>query len=135
MPSEPLSQQPTIHVVALACWKNGELLVVQKRNRPVWFQPGGKPEPGESLEAALRREIDEELGCELANVQFLGQFITMAANEAGHVLIADMFSAELVGEPLPRAEIVAVRWMSIDEVFSLETAPLIREHVVPIWRK
>ena len=47
-------------------WRRGKLLITK---RPLdamlgglWEFPGGKQEPGESLEAALRREIQEETG-------------------------------------------------------------------------
>ena len=45
--------------------KDGKLLITRRREGThlsgLWEFPGGKPEPGEALEDALRREIREEL--------------------------------------------------------------------------
>ena len=55
-----------IRVIAAAVVDRGRLLLVSKRAAPdVYFLPGGKPEPGESPLACLRRELREELGVEV----------------------------------------------------------------------
>jgi 8-oxo-dGTP diphosphatase len=58
-----------LRVVAAVVRRGDELLVTRRPDRPdrrgQWEFPGGKVEPGESEQAALRREIREELGCEL----------------------------------------------------------------------
>lgn len=45
--------------------RDGKLLITRRREGThlsgLWEFPGGKPEPGEALEDALRREIREEL--------------------------------------------------------------------------
>jgi 8-oxo-dGTP diphosphatase len=55
-----------ITVVAAILWKNGRFLAVKRpEGKPLagyWEFPGGKVEPGESLEQALARELAEELG-------------------------------------------------------------------------
>ena len=55
-------------VVAGLCTRGGRVLITQRRaDQPLplqWEFPGGKIEPGESVEAALVREIREELGVE-----------------------------------------------------------------------
>jgi len=55
----------TIQVVAAVIEKDGRLLITRRREGShlsgLWEFPGGKPEPGEALEAALRRELREEL--------------------------------------------------------------------------
>ena len=64
-----------IEVVVAVIEKDGKLLLQQ---RPpggllagLWEFPGGKVESGESLKAALRREIREELGVGILNVRRL----------------------------------------------------------------
>lgn len=53
-------------VVAALIWKDGKILICQRtRHQPMplkWEFPGGKIEEGEQPRAALRRELDEELG-------------------------------------------------------------------------
>ena len=62
------SALPTITVVAGLIWRDGALLVCQRRHDGAfplqWEFPGGKVEPGETCEDGLRRELREELGIE-----------------------------------------------------------------------
>ena len=55
-----------VRVVAGILWRAGRYLAVQrpegKRHAGLWEFPGGKVEPGEALEAAMVRELAEELG-------------------------------------------------------------------------
>ena len=56
-------------VVAAMIVEDGKILIAQrpagKARAGEWEFPGGKAEPGETVEAALAREIREELGCEI----------------------------------------------------------------------
>jgi 8-oxo-dGTP diphosphatase len=58
-----------VRVVAAVVRRGRAILVTRRLDRPPvrgqWEFPGGKVEPGEAEEAALRREIAEELGCEI----------------------------------------------------------------------
>lgn len=67
-------QRPAVRVVAGVLWREGRFLAMQrpegKLHAGFWEFPGGKVEPGESLEAALVREFEEELGIKPLEFRF-----------------------------------------------------------------
>jgi 8-oxo-dGTP diphosphatase len=65
--AEPHNEIKTVRAVSVALILRGdEVLICQRRpDQPLgskWEFPGGKMEPGETAEEALRRELKEELG-------------------------------------------------------------------------
>ncbi len=56
---------------ALCLSDDGLALLVSKDGQH-WALPGGRPEAGESLEAALRREVREEVCAEIVDWRYLG---------------------------------------------------------------
>ncbi|MBP6792999.1 MAG: NUDIX domain-containing protein, partial [Aeromonas sp.] len=50
-----------IDKLAWLTFKEGQLLCARSHGKALYYIPGGKREPGESDEAALVREIAEEL--------------------------------------------------------------------------
>ncbi|MGE5257379.1 MAG: 8-oxo-dGTP diphosphatase MutT [Hyphomicrobiales bacterium] len=66
--------------VTAAIWvENGKVLIARRRpgvsQAGLWEFPGGKVRPGETPEQCLRREIQEELGLEIAVGKFFGESI------------------------------------------------------------
>jgi 8-oxo-dGTP diphosphatase len=59
-----------VQVVAAVICRAGRILITRRHGHAErggqWEFPGGKVEPGESEKGALRREILEELGCDVA---------------------------------------------------------------------
>jgi 8-oxo-dGTP pyrophosphatase MutT (NUDIX family) len=113
----------------------GRLLLVRKAGTTAFMQPGGKPEPGEQPDETLARELWEELGVRIptAHLRSLGRFTAVAANEPGHLVVADVFAAELGGQlPVVAAEIAELRWVSRADADALEIAPLAREYFLPV---
>ncbi len=117
----------TIHVVA-ACLLDDQnrLLLVRKRNTQLFMMPGGKPEKGESLAEALKRELSEELGwqCDTNALTSLGRFEAPAANEKNATVVADVFWGHIHQAVLPQAEIEQLEYVSLNALNSIPLAPL-----------
>ncbi len=106
-------------VVGAAILRQGRVLAARRRYPDLaagrWEFPGGKVEPGESPEAALAREIVEELGC---TIEVTGWLDGSAPIGTTHVLTVAV--ARLVaGDPEPR-EHDAVRWLGADELHDVD---------------
>lgn len=111
----------TIHVVAAIIRKEDKILTTQRgygEHKDKWEFPGGKVEPRESPEAALIREIREELDADIAITEFL---TTVEYDYPEFHLSMDCFMAELKdGSGLELKEHEAARWLSLDELDSVD---------------
>jgi ADP-ribose pyrophosphatase YjhB (NUDIX family) len=77
----------------------GRVVVVRRRNPPRgWALPGGFVECGEAVEAAVRREMLEETGVELANLAQFRVYSDPARDPRGHC-VSVVFTADAVGTP------------------------------------
>lgn len=113
---------------------SGRILLVRKRQTTMFMQPGGKLEPGESPEAAVLREVHEELDLRLApeNVEFLGRWDGPAANEEDTEIVAYLFGATTNQAPRIQAEIEEMMWLDPEDAIRRnDIAPLLREYVLP----
>ncbi|MCU1573369.1 MAG: mismatch repair protein MutT [Micrococcaceae bacterium] len=105
------------------------LLAARRTSPPqfagMWEFPGGKVEPGEEDQAALRRELGEELGVQV----ILGQEL-IGPDPRGWPLNAKavmrVWLAELAeGSPEPLQDHDEVRWMQLGNVADLLALPWI----------
>lgn len=73
-----MSSRPPIPVVCAVIERDGRVLLAQRpvnKHLPLqWEFAGGKVEPGETADAAIVREIREELGCEIELLRPLPPF-------------------------------------------------------------
>lgn len=117
---------PHFHVVCALIERDGRVLAAQrppgKSQALLWEFPGGKLETGEAAEAALEREIREELHVAIV----LGARLTDAFHDYGKFAITlTPFVATLLdpaSEP-HAAEHEALRWCAPEELRTLEWAP------------
>lgn len=105
-----------------------EVLVVHRPRYDDWSFPKGKLDPGETHEAAARREVWEEtgleceLGAELPEVRYADRF--------GRSKRVRYWAMQVTGGSFaPNDEVDALRWASPDEARALlsyarDTAPL-----------
>ncbi|MFB7251502.1 NUDIX domain-containing protein [Microbacterium sp. NPDC056234] len=125
-----------IHVsAAIIRDSDDRVLVVRKQGTVRFMQPGGKPEHGESPAQTLARELEEELGLRVAETDLtpLGEFISDAANEPGHRVIAAAFAMRAEpDEVTAQAELAELRWITPADIATLPLAPLSLEHLLPL---
>gem|GEM_PF-1173501 len=107
-----------IPVVACAVVKNNKLLLGKmakgKADEGKWGMIGGKVEVGESFIGAIKREVKEEINCDVKNVvSFVGR---VKRNEFDVYI----FLIEVDGEPSPnKKEIDELRFFSYEEFLKL----------------
>ena len=123
-----------IVVVGAALVRDGRLLAARRTTPPEaagrWELPGGKVDPGETEDAAVVREVAEELGCRAAVEGWLD-----GAQPIGETHVLRVAVCRLVGgEPAAGTDHDALRWLGpgeLDEVDWLEPdrpfLPAVRE--------
>jgi 8-oxo-dGTP diphosphatase len=124
-----------LHVAAAAVLDRGRLLLVSKHEAPdVYYLPGGKPNGGETAADCVRREVREELGAEIASLEFLETVEAEAALERVPMAM-DVFLATLDRAPRPAAEIAALAWYDDASAFGGRLAAAIDGGVIPSLRR
>jgi 8-oxo-dGTP diphosphatase len=103
----------------------GRLLLVRRGTEPgrgLWSVPGGRVEPGESLEEAVVREVAEETGLRVTVGRLVGR--VERDGPGGAVYVIDDFEAHVVGaepiaEPTAGDDADEARWFTDAEVAGL----------------
>ena len=106
-----------------------EVLLIRHTYRGGWYFPGGGVDKGETLEAAARREAEEEAKATVQDVALLGLYSNFREGKSDHVAV--FFSRQFeLRDFVPNNEIAAREWFPLDrlpETISPATAARLRE--------
>ncbi|AMQ41843.1 DNA mismatch repair protein MutT [Aeromonas veronii] len=113
-------------VMVALCWQDEVLVAVRARNpgKGLLDLPGGFVDPGESLEAALVRELQEELGLDVSVQPFiyLGSYPNIYPYDSITYHTCDtcdtFFAIRLNEKPViqPADDVAACQWLKIRDV-------------------
>lgn len=111
----------TKHVAAAIVYRDNKILACQRQDLPAlapanqgWEFPGGKVEPGETPEAAVRRELQEELGLKLTTLYL---YDTVYFDYPDFRLHMDCFVARIAPDATPQLRVHAdARWLGREEL-------------------
>jgi len=107
----------TLGVRALVIDEARRIFLVNHTYVRGWHLPGGGVEPGETLLAALARELAEEGNIELTGPPHLhGMFFNGRVSRRDHVACFVVESFRQSAPPAPNREIAAARFFPLDEL-------------------
>ncbi|WP_460452084.1 NUDIX hydrolase [Alsobacter sp. SYSU BS001988] len=145
--SEPAEAESRLYpsrpflAASVAVFRDGKVLLATRTKPPsaaLFSLPGGLVEPGETLEEAALRELEEEVGCAAKIAGFVRHSQVIERDGAGRVLrhfVIATFAARWVsGEPAPGPEAGAVLFADPQDIAALPTTRGLGEVVDLAWR-
>jgi 8-oxo-dGTP diphosphatase len=128
--------------VSGAIIRQDKVLIV-RRAKPsfngLYTLPGGVVEPGETLHAALRREVMEEIALTIEPEAFADyrEIIVHDADDrvARHFVVMAFACRWIKGEPVLNDELTEARWMEPAEIATLKTTDGLAEIVAAAFEK
>lgn len=116
---------------ALICLKDKKMLIVHKKTIDMYISPGGKNEVGEMDYDCLKREVKEELGCSVSNVNPLKTF--NGDSVEGQKLELRCYTGDLIGNIKlnPDDNIDGFLWIDKNYDKNLKLASLLKHEIIP----
>ena len=131
--------RPTLGV-SIALWKENELLLVQRGKPPFigsWSFPGGRVEPGEKLEEATRRELEEETGLGVKKLYFVRPVEIIHYRETGflsHHIVLMLFTARWNGDDaISSSDVSSMRWVKLNDMAELPVTEDLEKYARVAW--
>ena len=92
--------------------QGGKILMLKGKGYKELWTPGGKLEEGESDESCLKRELKEEIGVDLINSKFFGEYPGKSFYNPEIVYDQRVYIVTIEGGVKPDAEIEDFVWFS-----------------------
>jgi 8-oxo-dGTP diphosphatase len=134
-------EQPVVGVGAVV-FKDNEVLLVRRGQEPAlgsWSLPGGLVELGESLSAAIQRELAEETGLTvtLLGIAAVAERIFPDPNGAiaYHYVLVDYLCDYLGGELSPGSDITAARFVDLGELAGFDLPQFTADVIRRAWEQ
>ena len=117
--------------VSAAIFRNDNILLVRRARSPAkgfYSLPGGRVEFGETLHAALNREVDEETALKIEIVGLAGwREVVPGTSGGGHYLIMSFAARWVSGEVVLNDELDDFRWLPPDALGDLKLTDGLQE--------
>jgi ADP-ribose pyrophosphatase YjhB (NUDIX family) len=114
-----ITKPRTIGVRAILLDQDDRVALVRHTYTDHWYLPGGGVKKGESVEAAILRELEEEVAVTQVTVErVLGVYHSRREGKDDHIIIFVMRTAAEAG-PLRRADLMEIEeagWFSLDQL-------------------
>ncbi len=112
-----ISRGLTLGVRAVLRSDEGKYLLVRHTYTSGWHFPGGGVEKGQTAEAALRAELQQETGLVLVGHPVLqGVFLNSAISKRDHVLVYTCDSSGELPSRAPSREIAEFNYFGVDDL-------------------
>jgi 8-oxo-dGTP diphosphatase len=110
--------------VSAAIFRDDKILLVRRAGSPArgfYSLPGGRVEFGETLHAALHREVDEETALKIEIAGLAGwREVVPGTSGGGHYLIMSFAARWIAGEVVLNEELDDFRWIPPDAIGDLK---------------
>ncbi len=128
--------------VGAVVFRGDEVLLVRRGQEPAkdsWSLPGGLVELGETMEAAIQRELSEETGI---SVRLLGIaavleriFPDLEGRIAYHYVLVDFLCDYLNGELTSGSDITAARFVPLNALSDFDLAQFTADVIRRAWEQ
>ncbi|KKB08852.1 NUDIX hydrolase [Devosia chinhatensis] len=127
-----MNDQPNAASVGIV--RHGKILLIKRALAPyqnLWTFPGGRMDPGETIEQCAIREVQEELALTVRNPRHV---VTQALGRDGTYRLAVYTTTDYIGTIRPSDEIADHKWADPGMLLALRTTSRLDDVITQCFR-